>query len=103
MDEPSEIALLSGVQFLKIIPPFYFIISVKLMADGILRGAGMMKQFMISTFTDLILRVLLAILLSGQFGYIGIWYSWPIGWCIGTALSVWFYWKGPWNHLNKAK
>lgn len=97
MDEPSEVALLSGVQFLRIVPPFYFVIAVKLVADGILRGAGMMKEFMIATFTDLLLRVLLAILLSGQFGYIGIWSSWPIGWCIATVMSVLFYRKGPWN------
>lgn len=94
MDKPSELALLSGTQFLRIVPPFYFVISVKLVADGILRGAGLMKQFMIATFTDLILRVVLAIVLSGQVGYIGIWCSWPIGWCIATVLSVWFYKKG---------
>lgn len=93
MDEPSELALLSGISFLKIVSPFYFVISVKLVADGILRGAGMMKQFMISTFTDLVLRVVLAVVLSVQLGYIGIWCSWPIGWCIGTVLSVRFYLK----------
>ena len=97
MDEPSELVLLSGVQFLKIVSPFYFVISVKLVADGILRGAGMMNQFMIATFTDLVLRVVLAILLSMQFGYIGIWLSWLIGWGIATVLSVWFYRNGAWK------
>lgn len=97
MDEPSEMALRSGVQFLRIIPPFYLIISVKLVADGVLRGAGMMKEFMIATFTDLILRVALAFLLSGNWGYTGIWCSWPIGWSIATALSLSFYKKGPWK------
>ena len=79
MNEPSELALTSGVKFLYIVAPFYFIISIKLTADGILRGAGLMKAFMISTFTDLILRVALAIIFAGQFGYIGIWCAWPIG------------------------
>ena len=97
MDEPSELVLLYGVHFLKIVSPFYFVISVKLVADGILRGAGMMNQFMIATFTDLVLRVVLAILLSMQFGYIGIWLSWPIGWGIATVLSVWFYRNGAWK------
>ena len=97
MEEPSELALQSGVRFLQIVPPFYFLISVKLVADGILRGAGMMKQFMAATFTDLVLRVILAIFLSVPFGYIGIWFSWPIGWVIGTGLSVFFYQRGPWR------
>lgn len=43
MNEPSETALVAGVQFLHILTPFYFVVSVKLVADGILRGAGFMK------------------------------------------------------------
>lgn len=93
IDNPSQLTLLSGVQFLLIVAPFYFVISIKLVADGILRGAGLMKQFMASTFTDLVLRVLLAFLLSKVFGYIGIWCAWPIGWTIAMGLSVLFYKK----------
>lgn len=97
MNEPSETALTTGVQFLHIISPFYFVVSVKLVADGILRGAGLMKAFMVSTFSDLIIRVVFAILFAGQFGAVGIWCAWPIGWGIGMMLSVVFYCKGPWN------
>ena len=97
MNEPSELALTSGVKFLYIVAPFYFIISLKLTADGILRGAGLMKAFMISTFTDLILRVALAIIFAGRFGYIGIWCAWPIGWSVATCMSVFFYHRGPWK------
>ena len=97
MNEPSELALTSGVKFLYIVAPFYFIISIKLTADGILRGAGLMKAFMISTFTDLILRVALAIIFAGRFGYIGIWCAWPIGWSVATCMSVFFYHRGPWK------
>ena len=49
----------TGMEFLKIVSPFYFVISLKLMADGVLRGAGAMKSFMIATFSDLLLRVIL--------------------------------------------
>lgn len=97
MNEPSDTALLTGVQFLRIAAPFYFIVSVKLAADGILRGAGMMKPFMIATFTDLILRVALAWILAGQIGAAGIWCAWPIGWTVAMVLSVNFYMRGPWK------
>lgn len=97
MDQPSQEAMLSGGLFLRIVSPFYFVVSVKLVADGILRGAGLMKQFMIATFTDLILRVLLAFLFSAWWGYLGIWCSWPIGWSIATVLSVVYYRRGPWK------
>lgn len=96
MNEPSETALLSGMQFLYIVSPFYFVVSVKLVADGILRGAGLMKNFMIGTFTDLILRVVLAEIFAGQFGAIGIWCAWPIGWTTAMILSICFYRHGPW-------
>ena len=85
-------ALSSGLVFLKILSPFYFVISAKLVADGILRGSGLMKQFMIATFTDLILRVGLAFLLSKTvLGSTGIWCAWPIGWTIAAIASIIFY------------
>ncbi len=97
INEPSEMALSSGMQFLYIVSPFYFVVSVKLVADGILRGAGAMRQFMIATFTDLFLRVALAKILVMSLGYIGIWCAWPIGWSIAMVLSVVFYRRGCWK------
>lgn len=98
LEQPTTDALHTGIIFLCILSPFYFVVSAKLVADGILRGAGMMKQFMIGTFSDLILRVVLAIVLSNQFhSSIGIWCAWPIGWSVSTALSLFFYHRGPWS------
>jgi MATE efflux family protein len=93
LDNPTNTAIHTGIMFLCILSPFYFVVSAKLVADGILRGAGLMSRFMITTFTDLILRVVLAIILSKQFGSTGIWCAWPIGWSISTTLSVIFYKK----------
>lgn len=57
LDNPTNTAIHTGIMFLCILSPFYFVVSAKLVADGILRGAGLMSRFMITTFTDLILRV----------------------------------------------
>ena len=97
LDNPTGTAMQVGIQFLRILSPFYFVVSAKLVSDGILRGAGQMKPFMIGTFTDLILRVVLAKVLSIPFGPLGIWCAWPIGWSISAVLSVYFYEKGPWK------
>ena len=97
MNEPSEAAMASGVQFLRIVSPFYFVVSCKLVSDGVLRGAGLMKEFMAATFTDLILRVGLAIALSKALGAVGVWCAWPIGWSIAMVMSVVFYRRGPWE------
>lgn len=103
IDTPTDLALKTGIDYLRILSPFYFMISAKLVADGILRGAGMMKEFMASTFTDLILRVVLAAVLSGTaLQATGIWCAWPMGWFFGTILSLMFYRGGKWRHASKS-
>ncbi len=77
-----------GVSFLRIVSPFYAMIAVKLMVDGVLRGGAQMKPFMTATLTDLALRVVLAFVLSPLFGEGGVWSAWPIGWAAGVVLSV---------------
>ena len=95
----SAEALLAGQTFLRIVAPFYFVILIKLMADGVLRGSGAMSWFMVATFTDLVLRVVLAYVLSIPFGMgsVGIWSSWPIGWTVSAVMSLVFYIAGVWK------
>jgi Na+-driven multidrug efflux pump len=78
-------------------------VSLKLVSDGILRGSGMMKEFVIDTFTDLILRVVLAIVFSSMWGAVGIWCAWPVGWTTAMVISVIFYRGGPWKHEQSAQ
>jgi len=66
--------------------------------DSVLRGAGAMRPFMVTTFSDLIIRVVLSIALFYVVGNEhGIWLSWPIGWFLGSGLSVFFYKSGAWK------
>lgn len=91
LSNPTDLASYTGKMFLLIVSPFYLVVSVKLVADGILRGTNQMGKFMIGTFADLIIRVVCAFILSKQLGPNGIWSSWAIGWTISTILSVLFY------------
>ncbi|RDU23976.1 MATE family efflux transporter [Anaerosacchariphilus polymeriproducens] len=100
----------TGRIFLKIVSPFYIVVAIKIVFDGILRGAGAMWQFMSTTFLDLILRVILAFILSRFMGAIGIWSSWPVGWVLASSLSIFFTVTGAWekgafctNIKNKGK
>ena len=104
IDEPTALTIQTGIEFLRILSPFYFVISMKFVADGILRGAGMMGKFMVTTFLDLILRVGIAVLLSRTIlGATGIWCAWPIGWIVAVILSLAFYKSGRWNDLEKVE
>lgn len=99
--EETALALSTGKMFLRIVSPFFVVVAMKLITDGVLRGSGAMKSFMVSTFSDLILRVTLAYVLSVPFGTTGIWMSWPVGWTIGTILSLAFYKAGVWKIKRK--
>ena len=66
----STRAIESGMEFLRIVSPMYFMISIKLMTDGIIRGSGAMTYFVLATVPDLILRIIVANILTGRFGYL---------------------------------
>lgn len=93
LNAESSAAIHAGVMFLRIVSPWYFMIVVKLMTDGIIRGSGAMIYFVIATIPDLILRIGFALMLSLRFGSTGIWMAWPFGWIAATVLTIIFYRK----------
>lgn len=100
LESPTGTAMDTGMLFLRILTPFYFLAAAKLVSDGVLRGGGQMKAFMTGTFTDLLLRVVLAIVLSKTaLASTGIWVSWPVGWCVAGVVSLAFCFK----YMNQVK
>lgn len=99
LENGTAAAFATGRTFLRIVSPFYFVILVKLITDGVLRGAGAMNAFLVSTFTDLVLRVALAFVLAVPFGADGIWMSWPIGWSVATVITAVYYLSGRWKRV----
>ncbi|MGI6264421.1 MAG: MATE family efflux transporter [Acutalibacteraceae bacterium] len=100
MTDHSALALETGAAFLRMVTPFYFVIPIKIITDGMMRGAGAMIAFMTSTFSDLILRVALSFWLFDKMGTDGIWLSWPIGWVISTGVVLAFYISGYWKRKS---
>ena len=104
LENPVGATLEEGMRFLLIVSPFFPILAVKLVSDGMLRGAGVMRYFMISTFTDLVLRVVLAKVFSDLMATsTGIWLAWPVGWIVATAISATFYLRGVWDKEKAEK
>lgn len=104
MTADSVEAIKCGMLFLKIITPFYVAVAAKIVVDGLMRGAGAMLAFTISTFLDLILRVILAFIFSDVMNSAtGIWLSWPFGWSIAAVVSLLFYFKGNWKKGNNIR
>ena len=90
LEDGSAAALSTGVSFLTIVAPFYITVGSKVMFDSVLRGAQSMTSFMFATLTDLVIRVALCFALDPVLGIEGIWWSWPIGWGVSTAISAKF-------------
>jgi len=93
--------LSAGIMLLRIISPFDYLSILKLFMDGVLRGAGKIKEFTFATFVDLFLRVLFANIFSKFWGTTGIWLAWPIGWVATTLITGYFFIKGDWFKKRK--
>ena len=93
LNAESGAAITAGMEFLRIVAPWYLMIVVKLMTDGIIRGAGAMTYFVAATVPDLIIRILFALMFSRNYGSTGIWMAWPFGWIAATVLTLVFYRK----------
>ena len=91
-DKLTDAAMQHSVQFLTIVGAFLPLVCVKIVADGAVRGCGGNLGFAISTFTDLILRVALVyVLIDAGWGFSGVCWAWVIGWAVGTAIALGFW------------
>jgi len=92
-----------GKRFIYCVAPFYIFLCLKIPCDGVLKGSRDMRNFMVATFIDLILRVGLSYILGKSLPYdyrlYGIFLSWPIGWLFGMAISLFSYKMGRWKRL----
>ena len=93
LNAESGAAITAGMGFLRIVVPWYLMIVIKLMTDGIIRGTGAMTYFVAATVPDLIIRILFALIFSKNYGSTGIWMAWPFGWIAATVLTLIFYRK----------
>lgn len=94
-DANAEVVAI-GLQYLLIVAPFYPLIGIKNCCDSVLRGGGAMVPFMITTLADLVLRVVLAYMIVPFRGFEGICYAYPLGWVIGTSISILFFIMNVW-------
>lgn len=86
-----------GVEYLRVVSVFYVVMGTMNIFNGVLRGAGDMKVFMISTLCNLTSRVILAYGLYAIVGAGAIWWSIPAGWFVGLAIALLRFRRGKWK------
>ncbi len=77
-----------GVNYLRIISPFYILIGYLFMFYGFYRGLGKSLVSIILTIVSLGTRIILAYTMAPIFGVKGIWWSIPIGWFLSDLLGL---------------
>nr|WP_298078455.1 MATE family efflux transporter [uncultured Blautia sp.] len=86
-----------GLRYMKTVSVFYVLMGLMFVGNGLLRGAGDMGAFMLSSMSNLFSRVAIAYLLAHFIGSSAIWWSIPIGWGIGTIFSFIRVQSGKWK------
>lgn len=90
--DPAEVEVINiGMEYLKVVAPFYLLIGFLFMFYGYFRGMGELHISLILTIGSLGTRVLIAYLLSKLWGRLGIWMAIPIGWALADLMGVYFY------------
>ena len=96
-NDPAVVRI--GKQYLTIVGSFYIVFSAMFATSGVLRGAGATVVPMITTILSLwVIRLPGAYLLSGEIGYVGIWWAIPLGWVMGLLMAYGYYLTGSWKN-----
>lgn len=87
-----------GTEYLLITATFYLLFSIMFTFNGVMRGAGDTLIPMFITLIALwVIRIPLAVILSGLIGTKGIWWSAPASWFTGMIFSILYYLSGKWK------
>ncbi|WP_367924866.1 MATE family efflux transporter [uncultured Ruthenibacterium sp.] len=89
-------ALRTGTQYLQFICWFYLLIGLKMLTDGLLRGARDMVMFTVANMANLFLRVFVAVVFAPRYGVAMVWIAVPLGWLVNYLISFAQYRTGKW-------
>jgi putative MATE family efflux protein len=99
----TELALQTGTEYLRFLGWFFVFIGLKMITDGVLRGAGDMMMFTVANMVNLTIRVVLAMALAPRYGIAIVWIAVPIGWAANYLISFAEYRTGRWRKINIEK
>lgn len=96
-ESTSPVAFQTGTAYFRFVGIFFSFLGFKATTDGVLRGAGDMKVYMIANLVNLGIRVAVAQLCSPIWGISMVWYAVPMGWCMNYLISWCWYRTGRWK------
>lgn len=102
-EDGTALALETGVSYLRFIGWFFMLIGMKMITDGLLRGAGDMTMFTVANMVNLCIRVVVSMTMAPRFGIGWVWYAVPVGWAANFLISYIEYRRGKWKQDRPRK
>ena len=100
-EEASAAAYHTGAGYLQFIGWFFVLIGMKMITDGLLRGAGDMAMFTVANMVNLGIRVFASMSFAPKFGVEVVWIVVPIGWAANYVISLLEYRTGKWMGIHR--
>ena len=66
---------------------FHLCQGIKMATDGVLRGLGIMRPFLIANMVNLAIRLSVALICAPRFGIEFVWLAVPAGWLANFLIS----------------
>lgn len=73
--------------YMKWLGYFFIFMGIKMATDGVLRGLGIMKPFLIANMVNLAIRMSVALIFAPRYGIAFVWLAVPAGWLANFLIS----------------
>lgn len=73
--------------YMKWLGYFFIFMGIKMATDGVLRGLGIMRPFLIANMVNLAIRLSVALIYAPRFGIVFVWLAVPAGWLANFLIS----------------
>ena len=77
----------SGGDYMRWLGYFFIFMGIKMATDGVLRGLGIMRPFLIANMVNLAIRLSVALICAPRFGIDFVWLAVPAGWLANFLVS----------------
>ena len=83
----TELAYQVSGDYMKWLGCFFIFMGIKMATDGVLRGIGNMRPFLIANMVNLAIRLSVALIFAPRFGIAFVWLAVPAGWLANFVIS----------------
>ncbi len=73
--------------YMKWIGYFFVFMGIKMATDGVLRGLGIMRPFLVANMVNLAIRLFVALMFAPRLGIAFVWLAVPAGWLVNFLIS----------------